>query len=166
MIRFLNKETELHLLEQLFDLLYENMAEIAPPGLPYEAEKQQFLSNVRPAMEKAPRQIVLMYDEDALAGYLQYYVNNGIFMVEEIQIRKGFRSTSLFAQLWKFMAEMIPADTQYIEAYADKRNLPSRRLIAKLGMNAVGETPDGACLHFRGAFRSMPILSRQRKFLL
>lgn len=150
MIRFLNKETELHLLEQLFDLLYENMAEIAPPGLPYEAEKQQFLSNVRPAMEKAPRQIVLMYDEDALAGYLQYYVNNGIFMVEEIQIRKGFRSTSLFAQLWKFMAEMIPVDTQYIEAYADMRNLPSRRLIAKLGMNAVGETPDGTCLHFRG----------------
>lgn len=158
MIRFLNKETELNLLEQLFDLLYENMAEIAPSGLSYEAEKHQFLSNVRPAMEKAPRQIVLMYDRDALAGYLQYYINNGIFMVEEIQIRKGFRSTSLFAQLWKFMAGVIPVDTQYIEAYADMRNLPSRRLIAKLGMNAVGETPDGTCLHFRGP---MHILRRK-----
>lgn len=155
MIRFLNKETELDLLEPLFDLLYENMAEIAPSGLSYEAEKQQFLSSVRPAMERAPRQIVLMYDGNTLAGYLQYYVNNGIFMVEEIQIRRGFRSTVLFAQLWKFMVGVIPADTQYIEAYADKRNLPSRRLIAKLGMNAVGDPPDGTCLHFRGSMHSL-----------
>lgn len=155
MIRFLNKETELNLLEQLFDLLYENMAEIAPSGLSYEAEKQQFLSNVRPAMEKAPRQIVLMYDGDALAGYLQYYINNGIFMVEEIQIRKGFRSTSLFAQLWKFMAEVIPADTQYIEAYADKRNLPSRRLMEKLGMEPVKYCSYSHLLHFRGTLNEL-----------
>ena len=155
MIRFLNKETELNLLEQLFDLLYENMAEIAPSGLSFEAEKHQFLSNVRPAMEKAPRQIVLMYDGDALAGYLQYYINNGIFMVEEIQIRKGFRSTSLFAQLWKFMAEMIPVDTQYIEAYADKRNLPSRRLMEKLGMEPVKDGSYSHLLHFRGTLNKL-----------
>lgn len=155
MIRFLNKETELHLLEQLFDLLYENMAEIASSGLSYEAEKQQFLSNVRPAMEKAPRQIVLMYDGDALAGYLQYYINNGIFMVEEIQIRKGFRSTSLFAQLWKFMAGVIPVDTQYIEAYADKRNLPSRRLMEKLGMEPVKDCSYSYLLHFRGTLNEL-----------
>lgn len=155
MIRFLNKETELNLLEQLFDLLYENMAEIAPSGLSYEAEKQQFLSNVRPAMEKAPRQIVLMYDGDALAGYMQYYINNGIFMVEEIQIRKGFRSTSLFAQLWKFMAGVIPADTQYIEAYADKRNLPSRRLMEKLGMEPVKYCSYSHLLHFRGTLNAL-----------
>lgn len=155
MIRFLNKETELNLLEQLFDLLYENMAEIAPSGLSYEAEKQQFLSNVRPAMEKGPRQIVLMYDGDALAGYLQYYINNGIFMVEEIQIRKGFRSTSLFAQLWKFMAGVIPVDTQYIEAYADKRNLPSRRLMEKLGMEPVKYCSYSHLLHFRGTLNEL-----------
>ena len=155
MIRILNKETELHLLDLLFDLLYENMLPIAPSGLSYEAEKQQFLSCVRPALEKAPRQIVLLYEGEALAGYLQYYVNNGIFMVEEIQIRKGFRSTVLFAQLWKFMVGVIPGDTQYIEAYADKRNLPSQRLIAKLGMQAIGETPDGACLHFRGSLNKI-----------
>ena len=151
MIRFLNKETELNLLEQLFDLLYENMAEIAPSGLSYEAEKHQFLSNVRPAMEKAPRQIVLMYDGDALAGYLQYYINNGLFMVEEIQLRKDCRSTSLFASLWKFMSRIIPEDTRFIEAYADPRNHVSRHLMEKLGMEPVKDSPYPHLLHFRGS---------------
>lgn len=150
MIRFLNKETWLDLLEQLFDLLYENMHDLAPSGLTYEAEKQQWLSEVAPAMSKAPRQIVLLFNEAQLAGYLQYYINNGIFMVEEIQIRKGCRSTTLFAQLWRFMLNVVPEDTQFIEAYADKRNLPSQKLITKLGMIPVGETSDGTCIHFRG----------------
>lgn len=68
MIRFLNKETEMHLMEQLFDLLYENMLPIAPSGLCYEEEKQQWLSEVVPAMAKAPRQIVLVYDGDTQIG--------------------------------------------------------------------------------------------------
>ena len=152
MIRFLNKETEMHLMEQLFDLLYENMLPIAPSGLDYEKEKQQWLSEVVPAMAKVPRQIVLMYDGDTLAGYLQYYINNGLFMVEEIQIRKDCRSSSLFAALWKFMARIIPEDTHTIEAYADPRNQASRCLMKKLGMKPVEDSSFGNFLHFQGPF--------------
>ena len=100
MVRFLNKETEMGMLEELFDLLRENMEGISPSGLPYEEEKRQWLSNVRPAMEKAPRKIVLMLAGPEPVGYLQYYVNGGVFMVEELQIRRGFRATSVFAALW------------------------------------------------------------------
>lgn len=150
MIRFLNKETEMHLMEQLFDLLYENMLPIAPSGLCYEEEKQQWLSEVVPAMAKAPRQIVLILDGDTLAGYLQYYINNRLFMVEEIQLRKDCRSTSLFVALWKFMSRVIPEDTQTIEAYADPRNHVSRHLMEKLGMEPVKDSPYPHLLHFRG----------------
>ena len=150
MIRFLDKHSEMHLMEPLFDLLYENMRSIAPSGLGYEEEKQQWLSEVVPAMAKAPRQIVLMYDGDSLAGYLQYYIRNELFMVEEIQIRKDCRSTSLFAALWKFMLRVIPEDTHIIEAYADPRNLSSRRLMEKLGMQPVEDSSCGNLLHFRG----------------
>ena len=122
MIRFLDKETELPLLEQLFDLLYENMRTIVPSALPYEEEKQQWLSQVGPAMEKAPRQIVLVYDGEKLVGYLQYYINNGLFMVEEIQLRQDCRCTSLFFTLWKFISRVIPEDVHTIESYADPRN--------------------------------------------
>ena len=155
MIRFLDKEKELHLLEQLFDLLYENMRPIAPSDLPYEEEKHQWLSQVGPAMAKAPRQIVLVYDGEDLAGYLQYYINRGLFMVEEIQLRPNCRSTSHFSSLWKFMARVIPEDTHIIEAYADPRNLVSSHLMKKFGMTVVEEDSDGHFLHFRGSLHRL-----------
>lgn len=155
MIRLLNKETEMHLMEPLFDLLYDNMLSIAPSGLTYQEEKRQWLSEVMPAMSKAPRQIVLMYDGNALAGYMQYYINNGIFMVEEIQLRKDCRVSSLFVQLWKFMCRIIPEDTQFIEAYADPRNLPSRRLMEKLGMEPVEDGSYPNLLHFCGSLERL-----------
>lgn len=153
MIRFLDKDTELHLLEPLFDLLYENMQSVAPSGLCYEEEKRQWLSEVVPAMSKAPRQIVLLYDRKELAGYLQYYIHNGIFMVEEIQLRQDCRSTSLFPALWKFMSHIIPEDTHTIEAYADPRNHLSRNLMKKLGMEQVEDPSCPHLLHFRGSLR-------------
>ena len=150
MIRFLDKETELPLLEQLFDLLYENMHAIAPSSLPYHEEKQQWMSQVGPAMAKTPRQIVLVYHRDKLVGYLQYYINKGLFMVEEIQLRPDCRCTSLFAALWKFMSQVIPEDIRTIEAYADPRNHGSQHLMEKLGMSIV-EDSNARFPHFRGS---------------
>ena len=62
MIRFLDKEREMALLPKLFDLLYENMKEIAPSELDYESEKAHWLSCVTPALSKDPRKIVLIFD--------------------------------------------------------------------------------------------------------
>ena len=151
MIRFLDKEKELHLLEQLFDLLYENVHPIAPSGLTYEAEKQQWLSRVGPAMAKAPRQIVLVYDGEKLVGYLQYYIREDQFMVEEIQLRPDCHSTSLFFSLWKFMSRCLPEDVRIMEAYADPRNHASRHLMEKLSMTVVEESSNAHFLHFRGS---------------
>ena len=150
MIRLLDKETEMHLLEQLFDLLHENMSVIAPSQLPYAEEKQQWLSEVAPALAKAPRQIVLMYDAAGLAGYLQYYVNKGLFMVEEIQLRKDRRVSSCIVSLWKFLSRILPEDVHTIEAYADPRNQLSRKLMAKLGMEVIEDRSCGNLLHYRG----------------
>ena len=155
MIRFLDKEKEMYLLEQLFDLLYENMQPIAPSGLPYAEEKRQWLSEVVPAMTKQPRQIVLLYDADELAGYLQYYINRGLFMVEEIQLRKDCRATSLFVSLWKFMSALLPEDTHTIEAYADPKNLLSQKLMKKLGMEVIEDPTCGTLLHYRGCLNKI-----------
>ena len=154
MIRFLDKEKELHLLEQLFDLLYENMHTISS-GLPYEEEKQQWLCEVGPALAKPPRQIVLMYHADTLVGYLQYYINKGLFMVEEIQLRKDCRATSLFVSLWKFMSPILPEDTHTIEAYADPKNLLSQSLMKKLGMEVIEDPSCKNLLHYRGSLNKI-----------
>ena len=139
----------------LFELMRGNMAEVAPSGLACGWEKAKWLAEVIPALKKAPRQIALLYCEGVLAGFCMYYVNGGIFMVEELQIGPGYRSTSLAVELFRFFSRSLPRDTVYMEAFADKENLFSRKLMEKLGMLPVGETPDGSCMHYRGKVKSI-----------
>ena len=73
------------ILPTLFDILYENMSRISPPEHTYEEELDIWLSCIKPALEKEPRQILLLLDGNEIAGYFQYYVHNRVFMMEEIQ---------------------------------------------------------------------------------
>ena len=146
---FLDKQTVGDTLPVLFDILYENMEKIAPFGKSYEEAKAEWLGQVAPAMKKEKRQIVLMLDSDALAGYAQYYTHNEIVMIEEIQLAPRYQRTRLLRQFCEFMQSVLPCEPKYIEAYADKRNLNSRRLMESLGMKIIGT--DGDFYHFRGS---------------
>ena len=144
----LNKEDKEQWLPQLFDLFYENMQAIVLSDLPYEQQKQQWLGEVSPALEKAPRQIVLYFVNDTLAGYVQYYTNQNLLMIEEIQIKKAYQHTTLFYGVCKHLATALPADLETIEAFALKQNLNSRKLMQKLGMTQIDE--DETFVHLRG----------------
>jgi len=152
MLRFLDKERELPLLGVLFDLMYDNMKEDASSGLTRGWEKKKWLTEVVPALKKAPRQIVLLYCEGALAGFCMYYINGGVFMIEELQIRREFRSSGVIVELWKFFDRTVPGNTRYMEAYTDTENVYSQKLLGRLGMEIVGWTSDGRLKHFRGEF--------------
>ena len=106
MIRFafLDKNEKEQWLPQLFDLLYDNMQAIAPTPLTKEEEYAEWYSNVSPALEKAPRQIILCLDNSRLAGYLQYYTRGELLMVEELQLQKEYRCTLLFRGLCRYLA--------------------------------------------------------------
>ncbi len=155
MIHFavLNKNEKDLWLPQLFDLFYENMQEIAPSDLPCEQEKQQWLSQVSPALEKEPRQIILCFADGKLAGYIQYYTNKKLLMIEEIQIKKSYQRTTLFYGLCKHFATVLPKGIEIIEAYAEKRNLHSQKLMQKLGMVQIGE--DGPFVHLQGSVQKL-----------
>ena len=145
MVRLLDKERELCLMEKLFDLMRENMPESVS-----QWEKENWLAEVIPALKKAPRQIALLYCKGVLAGFCMYYINSEKLMVEELQIRKEYRQTILAVELYRFLKEILPKDTLYVEAYADKDNRISRNLMEKHGMRPVGVTPDGSCIHYKG----------------
>lgn len=130
----LNKAQKEAWLPRLFDLLHENMHVIAPSGLSYADEKALWLSQVSPALEKAPRQIILCFSGEELAGFLQYYTRQELLVVEEVQLKKPFQGTFLFFRLCKFLASVLPEGPQIIAAYADRRNGRSIRLMEKLGM--------------------------------
>ncbi len=155
MVRLLDKEREMGLLDGLFDLMHDNMAEVAPSGLTSEWEKAKWLAEVVSALKKAPRQIVLLYCKGALAGFCMYYVNGGVFMIEELQIRRGFRSSGVIVELWKFFNRTIPGDTPYMEAYTDAENVYSQKLLGRLGLEMVEWTADGRLKHFRGDFNKI-----------
>ena len=150
---YLDKSKKEQWLPILFDLLYENMQEIAPSDLTYEQEKAQWLSRVSPALEKEPRKIILCLAESALAGYVQYYTNKNLLMIEEIQIAKDFQRTTLFYSLCKHLAQVLPPDLETIEAFALKQNLYSRKLMNRLGMEQIEENDD--FVHMRGSIQNI-----------
>lgn len=146
---YLDKTQKERWLPVLFDLFYDNMHHIAPSELPYEQEKKQWLTEVSPALEKAPRQIILCFADDALAGYVQYYTNGNLLMIEEIQTQKPYQRTTLFYGLCKHLVKMLPAGLETVEAFAVKQNLHSRKLMEKLGMMQIGENSN--FVHLRGS---------------
>ena len=156
--KFLNKSNIDDFLPVLFDILYENMEKIAPFCKSYEKAKAEWLGQVTPAMKKDRRQIILMYDGDALAGYAQYYTNDTILMIEEIQLKPKYQRTMLLHQFCKFMKSIVPSDITYIEAYADKRNTNSKKLMEALGMKIIND--DGKYYHFRGLLKALKKLGK------
>ena len=151
-LNFLDKAQKDLWLPKLFEILYHNMKDIAPSGVSYEEEWEDWVSAVGPALDKAPRQIILIHAGDSLAGYFQYYVNGGVFMVEEIQIVPEYQGTTLFCALFRFLARVLPEGIETIAAYAHKSNLRSQKIMMKLGMEKAGESEGNFCC-FKGDFR-------------
>lgn len=153
--RYLNKAEKDLWLPRLFDLLYENMNEIAPTGLSYAQEKAQFLANVSPALEKAPRQVLMGFVDNELACYIQYYIRGELLMVEEVQIRKQYQGTLLFLRLCRRLMAAVPSDIRVVDAYADRRNLNSQKLMKKLGMVPISGEEESPFVHLRGDAETM-----------
>ncbi len=154
-IDILRKTDAESVLPELFEILHYNMSRIAPTGNSYEEDFSMWISCIKPALEKEPRQILLLRDEERLAGYFQYYINNGIFMMEEIQFRDPYKGTGLFAELYRYLVKVIPEDTIFVEAYANKRNEKSIAVLTHLGLEIIGENKNGISFHFRGRYENL-----------
>ena len=143
------------LLPLCFDILYANMSVIAPTGNTYAQDFETWYSNVFPAMQKEPRQIVLMYDGEVLVGYFQYYVANHSFMMEEIQIVKAHQGTGLFRLFYTWLVSLLPKDIETVEAYAHKNNVKSQGILQRLGLVCCGENKNGNSFYYKGNYQNI-----------
>ena len=143
----LNKAEKDCWLPQLFDLFYRNMNTIAPSGMSYEEERAEWLSAVSPALDKAPRQILLCCEDGKLAGYIQYYTRGDLLMIEELQLAAIYQRSTVFFSLVRALVRLLPEGIRYVEAFADSRNRRSIALMKKLGMEILEETE---FVHLRG----------------
>lgn len=148
--KYIDKSKKELLLPMLFDILYENMKDIAPSGLSYDEEKKLWLSNVSPAIDKAPRQIIMCCDSDVLAGFVQYYTDKERLVIEEVQLTKKHQRTMAFYRLCKYLSISLSENIKYIEAYADKRNLSSISMMKKLGCEMVESDNTSPYVYFKG----------------
>ena len=147
---YLDKARKTEYLPLLFDILYSNMREIAPSGLAYELEKAEFENEVGSALEKEPRQIILCFCKDELAGFLMFYTRENIIMIEELQLIKKYQRTRLLYLLCKYMIEILPQSIEFIESFAHKSNRNSISLQEKLGMEII-ESISEELFHLRGS---------------
>ncbi len=151
----LDKSRKDSVLPLLFAILHGNMSKIAPTGNSYEEDLSFWLSCVSPALDKEPRRILLIYDGDEIAGFFQYFVHNGLFMMEEIQLRDRYKGTGVFADLYTYLTSIIPENTGLVEAYANKSNHKSIAILTHLGLEIIGESKNGISYHFRGRYETI-----------
>ena len=151
----LDKSRKELILPQLFAIMHANMSVIAPIGNSYEEDLSFWLSCVSSELEKEPRRILLIYDGDEIAGFFQYSVSNGLFMMEAIQLRDRYQGTGVFGELYAYLTRIIPKDTEFVEAYANKGNHKSIAVLKHLGLEIIGENKNGISYHFRGRYETI-----------
>ena len=154
---FLPKDRTAQYMPSLFGILHSNMSVIAPTGCSYEEDYREWSAAVGEGLTKDARQIILIFDNETLAGYFQYYINenDSVFMMEEIQLRREYQGTGVFRQLYTFLAGVVPETVRSVEAYAHKNNARSQAILGHLGLAVVGEAKDGHTYHYRGDCRAM-----------
>lgn len=152
-----NKEFEKYA-GALFAILYENMSQIVPTGNSREDDFTYWSKAVREGLKSDTRHIIIISIKDTkeVAGYFQYSVHNGIFMMEEIEIKKSYQGKlGIFRKLYGFILEHIGENICFVEAYANKNNTKSLGILKKLGLSVVGENELGTRCHLRGTYEDL-----------
>ena len=152
--KFADKLQIEQLLPDIFRILHSNMSIIAPTNNSYEDDFEIWSSHIIPALQKEQRQIILMYVDNKLVGYFQYYINGDTnsLMMEEIQIKKAFQGTGLFSEFYNWLIKSLPKNIMYVEAYVNKKNLKSQSILKHFGLVEIGENKNGNSFYFKGAY--------------
>ena len=154
-IRPIDRENLQEMLPRLFAILHSNMSVIAPTGNSYEEDEALWCSCIEEAMKKEARQLLVMWDGEAIAGFFMYYTNGSLWMMEEIQIAPAYQGSGLFRALYAYLFATLPDSVESVEAYANKQNQKSIAILKHLGLEAVGESKNGNNYHFRGTYKNL-----------
>ena len=148
---YLTKSEKDAFLPLLFDIFYNNTTELAPSEKSYDSQRDEWLSEVSPALDKEPRKVILCYYDGELAGFLMYYTRGELLMVEELQLKKKFQRTRAFYMLCKYFISVLPREIATVEAYALKNNFNSQGIMQYLGMEFVSHESEFPLVHLRGS---------------
>lgn len=153
---FLNKNDFNQHAECLFEILATNMNKIAPSGSTYNDDYIVWKEAVGEGIKKEKRQIIVIFLNDVIIGFFQYFINNDMFMMEEIQFKEEQQGkNNIFRDLYSFVFSVLPNNIKYVEAYANKLNDKSNAILLRLGLKKIGENKSGKSYHYRGNFSDL-----------
>jgi hypothetical protein len=94
--------------------------------------------------------ILVRNQEGRLLGFVQYYANDRVLMLEEVQILPEYqKKVNFLPSLWRFLLMHLQVTPYFIEAFVHPQNTYCIALQEKLGMECVKH---GEYHHYRGAF--------------
>ncbi len=154
--QYLDKKDFASLSRQIFDILADNMVEIAPTGNSRDEDFDSWVSAVGDGLTRDERQIILIKNGTEIIGFFQYYVNEDTLAMEEIQLNSEYHGkANIFRNLYGFLFENIPSDLKFVKAYANKQNEKSISILQKLGLKIVGENKNCRGYLFEGIFTDL-----------
>ena len=142
-------------ISEMFEILSGNMNEIAPTGNTYHEDYKIWSECVVPAIRAGRRNIILIFSEEKLCGFFQYFVNDTTFRMDEIQFRKEYHGSGLFSELYHYITTIIPPDTKFVDAFSRKENKKSQGILKHLGLKESGESQNGNTLYFKGEYKTI-----------
>lgn len=150
--RFLEKEEFDNRGAELFALMYENMSVIAPFKNSYEVEEADWLRLYGGAFKnRAERKIVVVETQGHIKGFFGYCAAGEVFDMEEIQFSPEIQGKNgFFRQLYGLVLDKLPDAVKYVEACANKENIKSQAILARLGLKRTGQDDEKGILFFRG----------------
>jgi hypothetical protein len=144
--------------KKIFSILANNMSVIAPTGNTYEDDYNEWSKAIGETLKKETRNIIIIYFDDILVGFFQYYTtSDGLFMMEEIQILPIYQGKkyNIFRKLYGFVFSILPKNIKKVEAFANKKNYKSQRILNHLGLHIIGNNKNGKSHHYQGSFKSL-----------
>ncbi len=152
---YLNKGDFKAYAQEIFDILADNMTVIAPTGNSREDDFNMWSGAVSGSLSKEQRQMILIKDNQKLAGFFQYYTTDDTFMMEEIQFKPEYQGKGIFRELYGFVLKNINKELKFIEAYASINNHKSIGILEKFGLSSQGLNKNGRSYHFKGDFHGL-----------
>ena len=155
---FLKQDKFKQYADGLFSILYENMSRIAPTGNSREEDFLFWFDANKDGLRNKNRHIIISVQKetDEIVGYFKYTVQNNVFLMEEIQIRKTYQGKyKIFERIYELVFANMRENVNVVEAYANKKNTKSIGILEKLGLSIIGENKNGISYHFRGTYADL-----------
>ena len=78
-------------IDEMFEILASNMSAVAPTGNSYDEDYKTWSESAVPAWREGKRSVILIFCEDKLCGFFQYFVNDTTSEWMKYSLRKNIR---------------------------------------------------------------------------